>query len=70
MVFKNNGQPVRHKAEITKSTSREVNFEPVIYVGAWKYLKLMDTVRIEVYQGPLGEFKIINDEDKKASGWL
>ncbi len=70
VVFKNNGQPVRHKAEITKSTSREVNFEPVIYVGAWKYLKLMDTVRIEVYQGPLGEFKIINDEDKKASGWL
>ncbi len=68
VIFENNGQPVRHKAEITKSTFRKVNFEPVIYVGAWKYLKLMDKVEIEIYQGPMGEFKIVND--KKASGWL
>jgi CRISPR-associated protein Cas5t len=33
IVFKNNGKNVRHKAEITKSTEREVQFEPVIYTG-------------------------------------
>lgn len=33
IIFENNGQPVKHKAEITSSTERKPDFKPVIYTG-------------------------------------
>jgi CRISPR-associated protein Cas5t len=52
IVFKNNGQNVRHKAEITKSTEREVQFEPVIYTGYDYSIILLEnsSLDVEVYE--------------------
>ena len=68
VVFKNNGKPVRHKAEISVKTFRDVDFKPVIYVGAWTFLKFSNKVRFEEYSFDGVQLKVV--ADKKASGWL
>jgi len=73
VVFKNNGKPVKHKAEINANTFREVKFESVLYVGAWTFLKFNESVNVEVFtieedNGDNKVFKVVSDE--KASGWL
>ncbi len=68
VVFKNNGKPVRHKAEISVKTFRDVDFKPVIYVGAWTFLKFSNKVRFEEYSFDGVQLKVVVDE--KASGWL
>ena len=68
VVFKNNGNPVKHKAEINTETFRDVKFESVIYVGAWTFLKFRNKVKLEEYSYGDIRFKVVADE--KASGWL
>ncbi len=73
VLFKNNGKPVKHKAEINANTFREVKFESVLYVGAWTFLKFNESVNVEVFtiewdNGDNKVFKVVSDE--KASGWL
>ncbi len=46
--FKNGNRPVRNKAEITKKTEREANFEPVLYVDAGSVITLKDSEQIEL----------------------
>jgi len=66
VLFKNNGMPISHKAEITKNTERDVKFESVIYTGADYTILLKDKVEIEKFE--------INNELKfniiKDFGWL
>jgi len=75
--FKNKGKPVQNKAEITKETEREAEFEPVFYAGAGSIITLKDpekegdtvTVKISI-------FKIFRDSKKlvfkipEGFGWL
>ncbi len=68
VVFKNNGKPVKHKAEIGTETFRDVDFRSVIYVGAWTFLKFSNKVRFEEYSFDGVQLKVVADE--KASGWL
>jgi len=68
VVFKNKGNPVKHKAEINTETFRDVKFESVIYVGAWTFLKFRNKVKLEEYSYGDIRFKVVADE--KASGWL
>ena len=68
VVFKNNGKPVRHKAEISVKTFRDVDFRSVIYVGAWTFLKFKSKVSFDEYSFDGVQLKVVADE--KASGWL
>ncbi|EEB73082.1 CRISPR-associated protein Cas5 [Thermococcus sp. AM4] len=68
VVFKNNGKPVKHKAEISVETFRDVDFRSVIYVGAWTFLKFSNKVSFEEYSFDGVQLKVVADE--KASGWL
>ncbi|WP_324735715.1 type I-B CRISPR-associated protein Cas5b [Thermococcus sp. SY098] len=68
VVFKNDGKPVRHKAEINTNTFRDVEFKSVIYVGAWTFLKFKEKVRLEEYSIEGKRLKVVTDES--ASGWL
>lgn len=65
IVFKNNGIPVKNKAEISKNTEREVDFETVIYTGFDYIVKLNKTIEFEEFQVNGESFKIICDY-----GWL
>ncbi len=67
--FKNNGQRVRHKAEITKNTVREAEFRTVIYTG-YDYSVILDE-----NSGPIKVDEIMMIEDKTIRiynpyGWL
>ena len=68
VIFRNRGKPVRHKAEISKKTFRDVEFKPVVHVGPWKYLELKREVPFEEYQ--LGEVILRIPNGKDVSGWL
>lgn len=68
VVFKNNGNPVKHKAEINAETFRDIKFESVIYVGAWTFLKFENKAKLEEYL--LGDIRLKVVADEKASGWL
>lgn len=68
VIFRNNGEPVRHKAEISRETLRDVEFRSVIYVGAWTFLKFNEKVNLEEYILEGKKFKVVSD--KNASGWL
>ena len=68
VVFRNDGKPVRHKAEISRDTLRDVEFKSVIYVGAWTFLKFNKEVDLEEYILRGKKFKVVSD--KNASGWL
>ncbi|MGC8578098.1 MAG: hypothetical protein ACP5M7_08935, partial [Thermoproteota archaeon] len=67
IIFKNNGNPLKNKSEISESTEREVEFETVIYTG-YEYSILLEvgkTLNVEVYKVGDKEIKIIED-----FGWL
>lgn len=68
IIFRNDGKPVRHKAEISRETLRDVEFKSVIYVGAWTFLKFNKEVDLEEYILRGKKFKVVSD--KNASGWL
>lgn len=68
VVFNNDGKPVKHKAEISQKTFRDVEFKSVIYVGSWKYLKFKEKVTLEEYAIGDVKLKVVNDE--QATGWL
>ncbi|NJE84746.1 type I-B CRISPR-associated protein Cas5 [Thermococcus sp. CX2] len=68
VIFKNDGKPVRHKAEINTNTFRDVEFKSVIYVGAWTFLKFKEKVRLEEYSIEGKTLKVVTDGS--ASGWL
>lgn len=71
VVFKNNGEPVKHKAEINTETFRDVEFKSVIYVGSWTFLRFKEKVKLEEYsiEGNEGKkLKVVNDVN--ARGWL
>ncbi len=67
VVFKNDGKPVKHKAEITKSTERDVKFETVIYTGTDYSIILKDgeKIDVEIYEINRKKFLIID-----KFGWL
>jgi len=46
--FKNNERMIRSKAELTKNTTREVEFEPVIYTGVDYAVYLNGKIDVEV----------------------
>jgi len=73
ITFKNNGQTVRHKAEITKNTEREVEFASVIYSG-YDYSIILDegsSLNVEVYSIGDKKIRIIGAESSKDQfGWL
>ncbi len=68
--FYNNGTLIKHKAEITKTTERHVDFQPVIYTGFDYIIKLRNGDRkIEIkYE----EFEIDGNKFKIPCefGWL
>ncbi len=70
VIFKNNGKPVKHKAEITKETERDVKFETVIYTGTDYSIILKEPLeRVEYFAIENGDKKrrfLIIDE----YGWL
>ena len=70
VIFKNNGEPVKHKAEITKQTDREVDFETAIYTGTDYSIILKEPLeRVEYFAIENGDKKrrfFIIDE----YGWL
>ena len=66
VVFKNDGQIIRNKAELNKNTKREVEFEPVIYTGYDYVVYLEREIEVEKYS-------INNEKDFKIPtdyGWL
>ncbi|MDK2781742.1 MAG: CRISPR-associated protein Cas5t [Archaeoglobi archaeon] len=65
VVFKNNGVPVKNKAEITKTTEREVKFETVIYTGFDYVIKLSEPVKFEEIEIDGKKFRIVSE-----FGWL
>jgi CRISPR-associated protein Cas5t len=68
VIFKNNEQNVKHKAEITKFTERDVQFEPVIYTGYDYSLILLENCSLDVEA-----YKISNNKKVKIIspfGWL
>lgn len=67
VIFKNNGIPVKHKAEITKKTKRDVKFMRVIYTGT-DYPIILDGdlgKKVELYKIGKRKFLIIDE-----FGWL
>ena len=56
--FHNNGIPVKHKAEITKTTERHVDFQPVIYTGFDYIIKLRIEIKYEEFEVNGNKFKI------------
>ena len=67
VIFKNQGDAVKHKSEITKATKREVEYETVIYTGYdyWIILEDKKPIKLEIYNVENKEIKIISD-----FGWL
>ncbi|RLA92563.1 MAG: hypothetical protein DRG83_22305, partial [Deltaproteobacteria bacterium] len=69
VVFKNNGNPVKNKAEITHSTERESIFTTVIYTGTGYVIPLSENIKLEIYRiktdGKELTFKI-----PEEFGWL
>jgi CRISPR-associated protein Cas5t len=72
VVFRNNGKPVKHKAEISSNTERDVEFESVLYAGVGYVAKLTEKVWVERFDinellnvNDLKPFKILSDY-----GWL
>jgi len=64
--FKNNGRTIRNKAELNKTTEREVEFETVIYTGYDYVVYLEREIKIERYKiDDKRVFKIPKD-----FGWL
>ncbi|MCZ7399047.1 MAG: type I-B CRISPR-associated protein Cas5b [Candidatus Methanoperedens sp.] len=68
VIFENNRQNVKHKSEITKSTERKPEFEPIIYTGYDHSIILNENSHIDV------EFYTIKDDEKiriiYPFGWL
>jgi CRISPR-associated protein Cas5t len=67
VIFQNNGQNVKHKAEITKSTERETRFEPVIYTG-YEYSLILENCSLNVEFYKISNNKII--KIISPFGWL
>ena len=66
VLFKNEGCKVRHKAEITKETERDVDFETVIYTGAdYSIILRAPLEKVEYFKVNKREFLIIEN-----FGWL
>jgi len=65
VVFKNNEKPVKSKAEITKNTKREVEFERVIYTGNDYSILLKQNINIELFEVGNNSINII-----RRYGWL
>jgi len=66
VVFKNNGVPVKHKAEITKKTVREVDFKRVIYTGTdYPIILSGELSKVEFFDIDERKFLIIEE-----FGWL
>jgi len=76
--FKNNGgEPIRNKAEITKETKREADFEPVIYAGAGSVIVLKDPEKDkDAVPIKISTFKILKNSKRmifkipEEFGWL
>ncbi|MCZ7406086.1 MAG: type I-B CRISPR-associated protein Cas5b [Candidatus Methanoperedens sp.] len=68
VIFENNRQNVKHKSEITKSTERKPEFEPIIYTGYDYSIILNENSHIDV------EFYTVKDDEKiriiDPFGWL
>ena len=65
VIFKNNNVPVKNKAEITKNTKRETDFETVIHVAYNSTIYLEKTINIDKIKVNKKTFKIV-----QKWGWL
>jgi CRISPR-associated protein Cas5t len=68
VIFKNGERIVKHKAEITKSTLRQVEFKTVIYTGYdyWLAFNTQNKVSVDIYKiDDKKEIKILD-----PYGWL
>ncbi len=69
VIFKNNGDPIKNRAEITKETERVADFETVLYAGAYSVITLKEEIE-------LSYFKIVKDSKEivfkipEEFGWL
>lgn len=57
VIFENNGNPIKTKIEITKSTERKTEFESVIYTGYDYIVHLKDGEEIKVEEYNLKDHK-------------
>ena len=66
VVFRNDGRPITHKAEISSNTERDVCFKSVLYAGVGYIAKLAEKVWVERFEvDGLMPFKILLNY-----GWL
>jgi len=70
IIFENNGKKVTHKAEITKTTKRKVEFKSVIYTGHEYNIILSEgnSINVEIYNLPIKNNKEIRIIE--LFGWL
>jgi len=65
VLFRNNGVPIRNKAEISKNTERDSEFKEVIYTGFDYFIKLENPVSYEELKINGVSFRVISE-----FGWL
>ncbi len=64
--FRNNGKPIKNKAELRKDTERKVKFETIIYTGFDYVVYLKEKIEVEIFR--LDNKKIFNIPEN--FGWL
>jgi len=64
VLFRNNGQNVNHKSEITKETERVSEFKTVIYISQDLILKENTKIKCEFYEIDNKQIRIVD------GGWL
>jgi len=69
VVFKNNGKPVRNKAEISHFTERESEFTAVIYTGTGYVIPLRENIKLGAYRIKSGGREIVFKIPEEF-GWL
>ncbi|MEM4641428.1 MAG: type I-B CRISPR-associated protein Cas5b [Candidatus Pacearchaeota archaeon] len=67
VIFENDGERVKHKAEITKSTERKVEFQTVIYTGSGSSIQLKENAIVSGKSYEIENKKIIIID---KYGWL
>jgi len=72
VIFENKGIPIKTKGEITKTTERKPEFEPVIYTGYNKviYIEEGRPLYVEKYELKYSNEELLNFIIPKDYGWL
>lgn len=65
VIFSNNGEPIKNKAQISQTTERKPDFETVIYTGIDYIVSLNSEIMLEYFALDRKIFKI-----SKEFGWI